>query len=75
MRILYVVMRYGEEIAGGAEQHCRDFAERIVQRGHDVEVLAPFDEVVGHAGAILRDANGMLQGGTDPRSDGGVAAW
>lgn len=38
MRILYVVMRYGEEIAGGAEQHCRDFAERLVQRGHDVEV-------------------------------------
>ena len=44
-------------------------------RGHDVEVLDAFDEIVGHAGAILRDANGMLQGGTDPRSDGGVAAW
>ena len=45
------------------------------QRGHDVEVLGPYDEVVGHAGAILRDANGVLQGGSDPRSDGGVAAW
>lgn len=38
MRVLYVVMRYGEDIAGGAEQHCRDFAERMVQRGHNVEV-------------------------------------
>jgi glycosyltransferase involved in cell wall biosynthesis len=39
MRILYVVQRYGEDIAGGAEQHTRSFAERLVARGHHVEVL------------------------------------
>jgi glycosyltransferase involved in cell wall biosynthesis len=39
MRILYVVQRYGEEIAGGAEQHARAFAERLVARGHAVTVL------------------------------------
>jgi hypothetical protein len=39
MRILYVVQRYGENIAGGAEQHCREFAERMVLRGHRVDVL------------------------------------
>jgi gamma-glutamyltranspeptidase/glutathione hydrolase len=44
-------------------------------RGHAVEVLGAFDEIVGHAGAIVRNANGVLQGGSDPRSDGGVAAW
>ena len=49
--------------------------EELRTRGHDVELLAPYDEAVGHAGAILRDANGVLQGGSDPRSDGGVAAW
>jgi gamma-glutamyltranspeptidase/glutathione hydrolase len=49
--------------------------DELRARGHDVEVLGAYDEAVGHAGAILRDANGMLQGGTDPRSDGGVAAW
>ena len=38
MRILYVVQRYGETIAGGAEQHCREMAERMAQRGHHVEV-------------------------------------
>ena len=38
MRVLYVVQRYGETIAGGAEQHCRDFAERLVARGHTVAV-------------------------------------
>ena len=39
MRLLYVVQRYGEEVAGGAEQHARAFAERLVERGHDVTVL------------------------------------
>jgi glycosyltransferase involved in cell wall biosynthesis len=38
MRLLYVVQRYGETIAGGAEQHCREMAERMARRGHQVEV-------------------------------------
>ena len=39
MRLLYVVQRYGPEVAGGAETHCRYFATRLAARGHDVEVL------------------------------------
>jgi glycosyltransferase involved in cell wall biosynthesis len=38
MRLCYVVQRYGETIAGGAEQHCREMAERMAGRGHHVEV-------------------------------------
>ncbi|HTL83604.1 MAG TPA: glycosyltransferase family 4 protein [Acidimicrobiia bacterium] len=38
MRICYVVQRYGRLIAGGAEQHCREMAERMAARGHHVEV-------------------------------------
>jgi len=38
MRLLYVVQRYGDTIAGGAEQHCREMAERMARRGHHVEV-------------------------------------
>ena len=49
--------------------------DELRARGHALEVLAPYDEAVGHAGAILRDANGILRGGSDPRSDGGAAAW
>jgi oxamate amidohydrolase len=45
------------------------------QRGHDVEVLKEFDETMGHAGAIVRHANGTFEGGFDPRSDGAVAAF
>ena len=39
MRILFVVQRYGREVAGGAETCCREFATRLAARGHDVEVL------------------------------------
>lgn len=44
-------------------------------KGHDVEVLLDYDESMGHAGAIVRHRDGLLEGGTDPRSDGAVAAW
>jgi len=43
--------------------------------GHDIEILQPFDETVGHAGCIIRQPNGVLEGGADPRSDGCVAAF
>ncbi len=39
MRLLYVVQRYGREVAGGAELHCRQFATHLAQQGHDVEVV------------------------------------
>lgn len=39
MKLLYVVQRYGTEIFGGAEQHCRLFAERLAARGHEVSVI------------------------------------
>jgi gamma-glutamyltranspeptidase/glutathione hydrolase len=49
--------------------------EELRARGHAVEVIGAYDAAVGHAGALLRDASGVLRGGSDPRSDGGVAAW
>ncbi|MDQ3106983.1 MAG: glycosyltransferase family 4 protein [Actinomycetota bacterium] len=39
MRLLFVVQRYGAEVAGGAETFCRLFAERLAVRAHDVDVL------------------------------------
>ncbi len=40
MRLLFVVQRYGESVAGGAEQACRSFAERLAARGHDVHAAS-----------------------------------
>lgn len=39
MKLLFVVQAYGEEVTGGAESHCRMFAERLYGRGHEVEVV------------------------------------
>jgi hypothetical protein len=39
MRLLFVVQRYGHEVAGGAELHCRQFATTLVGRGHRVDAL------------------------------------
>jgi glycosyltransferase involved in cell wall biosynthesis len=39
MRILYVIQRYGDKIIGGSESACRAFAEELVKRDHEVEVL------------------------------------
>ncbi|WP_341702469.1 gamma-glutamyltransferase family protein [Ferrovibrio sp.] len=43
--------------------------------GHLVERLPDFTGTMGHAGAIVRHTDGMLEGATDPRSDGAVAGF
>ncbi len=50
-------------------------AAALAEAGHEVEMLGAFDGQMGHAGALLRRPGGILEGATDPRSDGGVAAF
>lgn len=46
------------------------------RRGHDVAVVAAFDDVMGHAGAIWRSPEtSLLWGAADPRGDGIAAGW
>ena len=47
----------------------------LAEAGHDVEVVGPFDEVMGHAGALVRHPSGVIEGASDPRSDGAAAGF
>ncbi len=49
--------------------------EQLQSAGHVVDVVEPFTSTMGHAGAIARRPSGVLEGATDPRSDGAVAAY
>lgn len=49
--------------------------ERLVQAGHQVELVPGFTDMMGHAGALVRQPSGVIEGASDPRSDGAVAAW
>jgi len=47
---------------------------QLAEAGHLVEVLdEPFSDTMGHAGALVRRADGVIEGAADPRSDGAVA--
>lgn len=48
--------------------------EQLRSAGHMVEVVGDFDSMMGHAGALVRHTDGLLEGASDPRSDGAVAA-
>jgi gamma-glutamyltranspeptidase len=48
--------------------------DRLMDAGHDVEVLGePYSDTMGHAGAVVLNPDGTLEGGHDPRADGGAA--
>ncbi|RIX51517.1 gamma-glutamyltransferase [Paenibacillus nanensis] len=52
-----------------------DVLHKLGEAGHIVRKVNSFDGIMGHACAIRRDEHGFLQGGFDPRSDGGAIGW
>jgi gamma-glutamyltranspeptidase len=48
-------------------------ARALEKAGHMVETLAPYADVFGHAGALVRHARGRVEAAHDPRADGGSA--
>jgi gamma-glutamyltranspeptidase/glutathione hydrolase len=47
----------------------------LADAGHDVEILTDYSDTMGHAGAIVRQPDGLYLGAADPRSDGVVAGF
>ena len=52
----------------------QDLARRLQAAGHEVEMVEPFSDLMGHAGALVRHPGGLVEGAADPRSDGAVIA-
>ncbi len=52
-----------------------DLIAALENAGHELEVVDPFTDVMGHAGALVWHPGGLILGGSDPRSDGRVAGF
>ena len=47
--------------------------DRLLSAGHDVAALdEAYSDTMGHRGAVVLHADGGLEGGHDPRADGGA---
>ncbi|TPW30493.1 gamma-glutamyltransferase family protein [Martelella alba] len=44
--------------------------QALKDAGHDVEMIAPFSDTAGHAGAVVLHPGGLMEAATDPRADG-----
>ena len=48
--------------------------DQLLSAGHDIAVLdEAYSDTMGHAGAVVLHPDGSLEGGHDPRADGGAA--
>lgn len=56
--------RFGPETVGALEA-----------AGHTVNVLGEYDPLLGHAGALVLHPGGLIEGASDPRSDGAAAGF
>ena len=49
--------------------------DALRQAGHAVELLPAFSDLVGHAGAVVRHASGLIEAASDPRADGAATCY
>ena len=47
----------------------------LTAAGHAIELVEPMTSLMGHAGAVVRHADGSFEGASDPRSDGAACGW
>ncbi|MGI9332903.1 MAG: gamma-glutamyltransferase family protein [Gammaproteobacteria bacterium] len=49
--------------------------EQLSRAGHDVVIIGEYDEVMGHAGALVHHPHGLIEGAADPRGDGAACGF
>jgi len=47
----------------------------LEQAGHELQMVGPFEDMMGHAGAVVVHPDGLIESATDPRSDGAAIAF
>ena len=52
-----------------------EVVDALVAAGHDLELVQVFDEVMGHAGALVHYPSSVIEGAANPRGDGAVTAF
>ncbi len=52
------------------ERFSADTFDKLISMGHIVEKVGAFEEIMGHAGALVSYPSGLKEGGYDLRSDG-----
>jgi len=52
-----------------------ELVDALRAAGHRVRVVGAYDELMGHAGAVVRHAGGLIEGAADPRGDGAAAGY
>ena len=52
-----------------------EVASALEAAGHEVERTGPFSDAMGHAGVVIRRADGRLEGAADPRGNGAAIGF
>ena len=61
-------LRMEERFDAGVLQTLREL-------GHEIRCVGPFDEIMGHAGAVVRNSDSLIEGAADPRGDGAAMGF
>lgn len=49
--------------------------EQLKDVGHEVEMLPPYSDLTGHAGAVVLHPEGLMESACDPRADGAALSF
>jgi gamma-glutamyltranspeptidase/glutathione hydrolase len=52
-----------------------DLVSALTAAGHEIEMLPAYSDLTGHAGALVRHADGLIETATDPRADGAALSF
>ncbi|MEQ5870700.1 gamma-glutamyltransferase family protein [Sagittula sp. NFXS13] len=49
--------------------------DALTKAGHKVEMIPPYSNLAGHAGAVVRHDTGLIEAASDPRADGAALVF